>query len=526
MAVIVKRLALLALSLGLSGCYMAGPDYKEPKLNITKSWPYASRKNDAAVKEAQHKTANWWKRFNDKNLNALIEKGYEQNLDLQITGINLLYQRASLAKAVGELYPQQQNILSNYSYNRIGASSLENILPNNFYTASAGLSANWELDFWGKYRRAIQANDANFLGSQASYDNALVSLISNIAQTYIDIRVEEALVDVTKENIRSQKESSHIASERFRLGQTSQLDVEEAYTQLGQTQSRLPGQLSSLQAKKNELALLLGLTPNEINPLLKKGYTIPKAPKQIEVGFPKEILGQRPDVEEAKLNAIAKLATLGQTVSELYPAFSLGGSFTFSSNSIGNSSVNDLFTWSKRQVVAGPSLLMPIFNYGQIRNSIRMQDALYQQALMSYQNVVLTAQKEVASAISDYIYAKKSAQILAKTVKHARLSTSLSLVRYQNGETGYNSVLDAQREQLSVESNLVRAKGKIATSMATLFSAVGGGWQIRAGNDVISQAVKEQMAQRTNWGGLLKAKNHLPALVNEKPLSQKLLPTW
>lgn len=505
---------------------MVGPDYKEPKLTVAKDWQYASKRTTASVREAQNKTANWWKVFNDQTLNALIEKGYQDNLNLQSSGVGVLYARAALAMSVGELYPQQQYISSNYTYNRIGGSSLDSVLPNKFYTATAGLTANWEIDFWGKYRRAIQANDANFLSSMASYDNALTSLISEIVSTYVNIRTSQALILVTKQNIQSQAESTHITENRYRLGQTSKLDVELAKTQLGQTEAALPTQLASLQEQKNSLASLLAIVPNNVDQLLKKSHGIPRAPRQIEVAIPKEVMAQRPDVAQARLGAIAQLATVGATVADLYPAFSLNGVFSFASNSIGPSSVSDLFVWSQRQVTAGPSLIFPILNYGQITNQVRMQDAVYQQALLNYQNVVLEAQKEVANAISNYLNYKKAASILRTTVVDAKAATHLAVVRYKNGETDYTSVLDAQRNQLSVESDLVQAEGDIALALSSLYRALGGGWQLRANHDVISEQIKTEMAARTNWGGLLKPANHLPsALVKESSL-ERVLPNW
>ncbi len=523
----VRFFSLVTLSATmLSGCFMVGPDYKEPKLAVAKDWQYASKRTNASIRESQNKTANWWKIFNDQTLNALIEKGYQNNLSLQGTGVKVLYSRAALAMSVGELYPQTQAITSNYTYNRTGGSSLDSILPNKFYTATAGLSANWEIDFWGKYRRAIQANDANFLASMAGYDQALTSLISEIASTYVNIRTYQGLISVTKRNIRSQEESTRITEERFRLGQTSKLDVELAKTQLGQTQATLPSQMASLEEQKNNLAVLLSIVPNEVSPLLKQSKGIPRAPSQIEIGIPKEVLAQRPDVAEARLSAIAQLATEGATVAELYPAFSLNGVFSFASNSIGENSVSNLFVWSGRQVTAGPSILFPILNYGQITNQVRMQDALTQQALLNYQSIVLQAQQEVANAIANYRYSKETVRILSQTVVDAKSATHLAVVRYRNGETDYTSVLDAQRNQLSVESDLVKTLGDIDLALCSLYRALGGGWQLRGDKDVISAQIKEEMAARTNWGGLLKPENHLPQALAKESSLEKTLPTW
>lgn len=522
-----KKLSVLSISISLiSGCMTVGPDFKQPKIKVARDWQYASKRTNASVKLAQTKSANWWKLFKDPTLNALVLKGYQDNLSLQTAGVRVLYSRANLAKSVGSLYPQKQSISGSYDYNRLGGSSLGGLIPNKFYSGSLGLAANWELDFWGKYRRAIEGNNADFLSSMAGYDYALVSMIGDIATTYFNIRMYESLIHVTRKNINTQRHSLQIVESRFRSGQTSKLDVEQAKTQLGQTRAQLPSQISNLKVQKNQLAVLLGTVPGDVDNLLRKSRGLPFAPRQIEVGFPKEVLAQRPDVAQARLDAMASSAAIGATKAELFPALSLVGSFSFSSTSIGQSSVSDLFDWSRRQVTAGPSVAFPIFNYGQITNAVRMQDALFQQSLLNYQNTVLQAQQEVQNSIVQYLQAKNGYYILAQTVRSARESTRLALVKYQSGETSYTSVLDAQKEQLGIESSLVETKASIDIALASLFRALGGGWQLRGDSDVISDEIREQMAARTNWGGLLKPANHLPQLVSKQSAIKKIRPIW
>jgi outer membrane protein TolC len=155
-----------------------------------------------------------------------------------------------------------------------------------------------------------------------------------------------------------------------------------------------------------------------------------------------------------------------------------------------------------------------------------MQDALTQQALLNYQSIVLQAQQEVANAIANYRYSKETVRILSQTVVDAKSATHLAVVRYRNGETDYTSVLDAQRNQLSVESDLVKTLGDIDLALCSLYRALGGGWQLRGDKDVISAQIKEEMAARTNWGGLLKPENHLPQALAKESSLEKTLPTW
>lgn len=503
-----------------------GPDYKDPKLNVAPHWMKSSKHKNSTVKAGRVRAANWWKVFKDPTLNNLIEIGYRNNLDLYSAGVRVLLTRAQLAQTVGELYPQQQVLSGNYSYNRLGGNSLQQILPSTFETASLGFGLNWEVDFWGKYRRAIESKDATFLSSVAAYDFALVTLISDITSTYIDVRTSENLIFVIGQNIRLQRESLDIAQSRYRNGQTSLLDVQQATTQLRQTEAELPSEKASLRIQKNKMAFLLGKTPSQVDAYLKKSKGIPQVPRQIEVGIPKEVLSQRPDVLQARLEAIAHSAAIGETKANLYPAFSLSGSFSFTSNSIGSSSIGDLFNWSNRSILAGPAFNWPVFNYGQITNAVRAKDALFQESLLSYQNTVLKAQKEVQDGIEQYLQTKNTTYALILANRSAKQSSKLSLIRYKEGESTYTTVLYSEQQQLQVQTSLTNAKGAAAKSVVALYRALGGGWQLRNAGDVVPYAMKQQMGARTNWGSLLHKQNHLPPTNQGQELNQTGLPSW
>lgn len=506
----------------LHSCMMVGPDYKEPHANVAKHWLNKS----AAVKETPIHDTAWWEVFHDSNLTSLIHAGYHNNLSVQAAGVRVLQARAQLAQVVGELYPQQQALIGSYNYNRIGGGSLQGLLPQSFDTALLGFSANWEIDFWGKYRRAIQSNDATFLASLAAYDNALVSLTADIATAYINIRTNQALIKITTENIQLQTMSLKLTQSRYRNGQTSLLDVEQAQTELAQTQSTLPTLVSQLQHQKDVLAVLLGITPNEVDALLVNKQGIPKAPASVAVGIPKESLVRRPDIYQARQEAIAQMASIGAIKANLFPSLSLAGSFSFAANNIPPSSINDIFNWSNRTVTAGPAVNWSLLNYGQITNAVRAQDAVFQQALLNYKNLVLQAQKEVQDNITAFIESRKSEQYLVKAVHSAITSTKLTLIRYREGESDYTTVLDAEQQQLKVQTSLANAQGAVPLALVALYRALGGGWQIRKCNDIVPMQVKQEMAARTNWGHLLIPKNHMPPATEMQKITQRYLPNW
>ncbi|CDZ78214.1 Outer membrane protein OprM precursor [Legionella massiliensis] len=501
---------------------MVGPDYKEPKKNVAEHW----LKNDPTIKQAPVRNANWWKVFHDPTLTSLIQQGYQNNLTIQIAAANVLQARAQLAQSVGELYPQKQVLLGDLTYNRIGGGSLQGLLPSNFYTDTLGGSASWELDFWGKYRRAIRANDATFLASFAGYDNALVSLTSDIATSYIDIRTTEKLIQITKRNIQVQAMGLQIAKARYGAGQTSLLDVQQAQTEYSQTQARIPQLLSTLQQQKDALGVLLGTTPDKVDALLKINHGIPHAPTSVAVGIPIETLVKRPDIYQARMEAVAQSEAIGATKAELYPAFTLAGTFAFTSNTIGGSSLDNIFRWSNRTITAGPSFNWPILNYGQITNAVRAQDAAFQQSLLNYQNLVLKAQQEVQDHITQFVESKRAERYLTTANSSAIKSTQLALIRYKEGEADFTPVLDAERQQLQVQTALTNTQGDIPKALVALYRSLGGGWQIRNCNDIVPLEMKAQMAARTNWGSLLKQENHQPPATKGQQTKQLYLPNW
>ena len=312
--------------------------------------------------------------------------------------------------------------------------------------------------------------------------------------------------------MQTQKESLRIARAQFENGETSELDVEQALTQLAQTQAQIPGLENSLRATKDSLAVLLGLTPDRIDAPLGTGTTIPTAPGQVATGMPKDLLRRRPDVRQAELTAAAQSAGIGVAKSNLYPSFSLSGSFGYVSSSLGN---NSLFSWDNRATAAGASFVLPIFNYGRIVNSIRVQDAVFEQAVLNYQNTVLGAQQEVEDARSAFMAAQQTLATLGNAATSARRSTELAIVRYKEGASDYTTVLTAEQQQLQVEDALASAQGGVPLALVSVYRALGGGWQLREGQDLLPAPIRQEMKARTYWGGLPDSGARLPQVEDD-----------
>lgn len=505
----------------LTGC-MVGPDYKEPNKPVAEQWKI----NDDSISQEPFENRDWWEVFHDDVLTQLIKEGYAGNLSLQSTGVKVLQARAQLAQSVGELYPQQQAMIGNLTYYRTGGSQFESVLPTYLATDALGFSTNWELDFWGKYRRAIQSNNASFLASLAAYDHALVTLTSDIASVYIKIRTTQEQIKITTANIQVQIKGFEIAKARHNAGEVSLVDVEQALAELSETQAKLPQFNNELQKQKDALCFLLGMVPNQLDCLLDLEQGIPEAPLSVAVGIPIETIAKRPDIRQSRLNAIAQSELIGATKANLYPSLSLTGTFAFTSNNIAGSSLGNLFDWSNRMYSAGPALNWSILNYGQITNSVRVQDALFQEALLNYVNAVLKAQQEVQDSITAFIEAKVAVRYLTEANRAAVKTLELALIRYREGESDFTPVLNAEQQQLRIQSSLTAALGEVPQALVSLYRSLGGGWEVGIGDDVIPDSIKCEMLKRTDWGTLLKPQEHLEPESECQQCERLYTPTW
>jgi len=496
----------------LGGCSMVGPDFVTPESNLAESW---STKDSARITSARPEDAAWWKSFNDPALDRLIGLAYRQNPGLQQAGVNVLRARAQLGAAIGSLYPQQQQAFGQYQYHDRGTSdagaSEFGIDDLSYRTLQYGFTATWEIDFWGKFRRAIESADENFLASVGNYDAALVSLTSTVANTYVAIRTTQARLQVVRENVQVQAESLRIARARFENGETSERDVTQATSQLAETQAQIPPLEVSLAQSRNALAALLGLTPAGLGEFLPPDGSIPAAPREVAAGIPHDVLRQRPDVRQAEHVAAAESALIGASEADLYPAFALGGTFAFASSDIANRSLGDGFTWDNRVASIGPAFQWNLFNYGQITNQVRAQDAQFQAAVLAYQNTVLQAQREVEDALIAFLKADDAVHYLQQAVTAAERSVELALAQYKEGATDFTTVLTAEQNRLRQQDQLTVARGNVPASLISVYQSLGGGWQIREGQEFVPASIRDEMRKRTDWGDLLDVRSRAPS---------------
>jgi NodT family efflux transporter outer membrane factor (OMF) lipoprotein len=486
----------------LAGGCAVGPNFAKPEVPVSASWrttgdPHLA--NQVAVDSA------WWKTFNDPALNQLVELAYHQNLPLQVAGLRIVESRAQMAVATGRIWPQVQAVTASatgvgLSRNALGLGSLP--IPRNFGDFQLGFDAAWELDFWGKYRRGIEAANASVLGTMADYYAALVSLTAEVARSYVGIRTYEVLIQEAQENTKIQEEALKIAESRFSNGATSELDVTQSRTLLEGTRASIPQLQASLQQAKNALATLLAQPTGTVDALLGGPKQIPKAPDRVAIGAPAEMLRRRPDIHSAELTAAAQCARIGVAKSELYPSFTLVGSIGVETTA-SSAGTHNLFSTNSLYYNVGPHINFPFLNYGRLTNAVRVEDARLQELLVSYRDTVLKAAQEVEDALIGFVNAQQAAVFAQAAVTAAHRSVEISIVQYREGAADYQRVLDSQRALLEQENSLTQVTSSVVTNVIALYKALGGGWEVREGQPVVTDPVQQEMRGRTNWGNML-----------------------
>jgi NodT family efflux transporter outer membrane factor (OMF) lipoprotein len=500
---------MIALAIVFSGCAMVGPDYVKPTAPEPKQWLEST---DPKIESKEADFKDWWIVFNDPVLNNMIQAAYQQNLPLQIAGLRIYEARAQLGIAFGFQYPQTQQGLGSASINQISKNAPNSAAAEKYYSNfDIGLDAAWELDVWGKFRRAVQTGVANLEASIADYDDILVSLTSEVASTFIRLRTSEERLAVSRQNVVIQKRSLEIAEVRFKAGAVTELDVTQAKALLRSTESTIPGFETDVRQAKNALAILLGKLPGEIDAMLGGPGLIPEVPSEVAVGIPAELLRRRPDIRFAERQLAAQSAQIGFAKADLFPHFSLFGTLGFqASDQTGlqsnNSKFNDLFKNSSITYTTGAGFNWDIFNYGRITNQIRVQDARFQELAVNYEDIVIRAAQEVEDAMVGFLQSQNAAFFLADAVKASKRAVDLSLIQYREGLADYQRVLDTQRALTTQQDNLVFTAGSVGLNLVAMYRALGGGWQIRGDNDFIPANLKDEMEKRTNWGDMLSPK--------------------
>ncbi|MCE5267066.1 MAG: efflux transporter outer membrane subunit [Planctomycetaceae bacterium] len=452
--------------------FKVGPNYCRPAAPVADQW---LDEGNPAINSSPIQNAAWWQTFNDPVLDSLAFTAYQQNLSLRVAGFRILEARAQRAIAAGELFPQGQQAFGEYSRTNLSKNGPSGASPAlNFDDWTLGGSLSWELDFWGQFRRAIEAADAHLDSSIENYDYVLVLLLSQVAQSYADVRIAEQRLEYARQNVDIQRGSLRIAEDRFRQGSTTRLDVTQAISNLEQTEASIRPLEAARRQAVNQLCILMGVPPRNLDEALANHHGIPKAPGQVALGIPAELLRRRPDVRRAERDVAAQSALIGVAAADLYPHFSINGTIFLDSMKAEN-----LFNANSFAGNVGPSFRWNILNYGRLVNGIRVQEARFQQLAVQYQNTVLQANAEAENSIIAFIKAQQQVQSLGKSVDASRESVELVSAQYREGTVDFNRVFNVQQSLTQQEDQLAVAEGSVAQFLIQLYRALGGGWEIR-----------------------------------------------
>ncbi len=475
----VLPIAMIMLLMFSAGCtswrdyvrngFKVGPNYCPPVATFGSQWIDSADPN--VSREPAHVDA-WWQTFNDPILDCLICMAYRQNLSLRVAGFRIIEAQAQRGIAAGEMFPQSQQVFGSYTRYNNSANSV-NTGPVRFYDEwQTGASLAWELDFWGRFRRAVESADANLDKSIYDYDEALVLLLSEVAQSYINIRTAEQRLEYARKNVEDQQISLNLADVKFRNGATTKLDVTQGQSNLSQTQATIPPLEVSRRQASDQLCILLGIPPRNLDEILSGRRGIPTAPPQVAVGIPADLIRRRPDVLSAERAVAAQSALIGVATSDLYPHFSINGTIFYDAQRF-----QDLFEPKSLAGNVGPSFNWNVLNYGRLVNNIRVQDARFQQLAYQYQNSVLQANAEAEDALVGFLKFQQQVKYLTTSTQAA--SESLGLVRdqYNAGKTDFNRVVNVEQLLTQQEDQLAVSQGAVANNLILLYKALGGGWQ-------------------------------------------------
>jgi NodT family efflux transporter outer membrane factor (OMF) lipoprotein len=498
----LARAGLVGTALLTAGCittsplqwvrngFKVGPNYCRPPAPVASDWIEGQ---DSSVQK--HHLDDWWSVFQDPTLNSLIETAYRQNLNLRTLGARVLEARAQQAIAVGNFFPQTQQMNGQYSRVNVSRNSENNpsaissaippgapppSLVSNFYSDwNVGFNLTWEADFWGRFRRAIESSNATLDASVENYDDALVTLLADVATYYVELRVAQERIKIAKENARIQEGVVEITVLREQAGRGSAMDVEQARTILEATLATIPAQEITLGQANDNLCTLLGLPPRDLEPELGPGPELGKdvmanVPTWVAAGIPADLLRRRPDIRSAERQVAAQSAQIGVAEADLYPSFYLNGTLGWDAADLAK-----LFESKSFFGTITPNFRWNILNYGRILNNVHLQDAHTQELVASYQNRVLTAQKEVQTALRGFLQSQMQAKRLVAAVKAATTATQLGVEQFKGGTTDLNRVYNLESSQVQQEDTLAVAQGNIALNLINVYRALGGGWELR-----------------------------------------------
>jgi len=474
-----KSIFAILIVLVLAGCAV-GPDYRRPVIESPPAW----RIDEVEAQE----TANmaWWDQLNDPVMNSLIDEALKQNLDLKIATARIDEYIGRYWMGRSGLFPQigvtAEAGRSRSSEEGAAPMSPQVENPADFYQGF--FSGSWEIDLWGKLRRATEASRADLLATQEARQAVILSLVSAVANGYITLRDFDKQREIAVNTAKTREESYKLFKQRFEGGVISELELNQVKSEYEQALATIPQIEKQIVFQENALSRLLGRNPG---PIARGKHIDELVLPAVPMGLPSDLLANRPDIRQAEQVLVAANARIGVARAQYFPALSLTGLFGQASADLSN-----LFTGSARVWSWGGSVAAPIFTGGAIRGQVKAAEAVRQQALFGYQRAIQTAFREVEDALVDQRRTREQLEAQQRQVDSLRDYTRFARLRYENGYTSYIEVLDAERSLFSAELTYVQTQGTLFGALVNLYKAMGGGWVVEADKLTVSSSKKEQ----------------------------------
>lgn len=478
------------LALVLAGCTV-GPDFAKPTPAAPSDWT-SWRSGDSSlhtpVASEAALPADWWRAFNDPVLDELERRAVAGSPDLVTAALHVAQARIQRSNAGAQGLPQvnASGQVTRQRQSEYGASirlldavagsstgadrdALVKLLSEPFTLYQTGLDASWEIDLWGKVRRSIEAADAGVAQQAFLLDLARLSLASDVARNYFDLRATQRKIALTRDDIAALRERTDLLAARTTGGINNHFDIERQRSELQGIEAQLPALLAQEAAQANQIALLLGERPGALGDLLKPVMDAgkPELP-DLALGLPSEIALRRPDIRAAEARLHGATANIGVAKADLYPSIRLGGGFNLESYRAAN-----LFDWASRAWSIGPSVSLPLFDGGRRKRVVQLRELEQKEAAVSYQQTVLQAWQEIDDALNGYTAEQQQNAKLAGRRESARAAFDLASARYRGGVITWLDVIDSQRTLLQASRDLADSNGRLGTRYAALNKAIG-----------------------------------------------------
>lgn len=455
---------VLALALVAGGC-LVGPDYQRPEVETPSAWRLDAQQS------RQIAQAGWWRQFGDPVLEELIDVALRENLDLLIAAARVEQYAALYGVARADLFPQVGASLDaqRQRVSEQGANPLPSGYQVTANSLQGALNASWEVDLWGRVRRANQAARANLLASEEGRRGAVLSLVAAVAGAYVNLRSLDHQLEIARRTAELRRDSYRLFTLRLEGGLISEVELNQVKSEYEQALATIPQLQKAVVQAENALSLLLGRNPGAVN----RGKSLADlALPAIPAGLPSDLLERRPDIRQAEQTLVAANAQIGVAKAAYFPAISLTGLFGTAS-----AELSDLFAGPAKTWQYGASFSLPIFTAGRLAGQVQAAEAVRKQALLSYQKAIQTAFREVDDALVDQALTREQLAAQERQVRALKDYARFARLRYDNGYTSYLEVLDAERTLFSAELAYTQTQGGLFQAMISLYKAMGGGWE-------------------------------------------------